>query len=61
MARNKDEAEGIYNLNDPASLNTIKERNNIIAKSDSDIPESKLPDVQRNLQIQRNQVMMKRK
>jgi hypothetical protein len=61
MARNKEEAEGIYNLNDPASLNTIKERNTIIGKSDSDIPEAKLPDVQRNLQIQRNQIMMKRK
>lgn len=61
MAQNKEEANSIYNLNDQASLSTIKERNNVIANSDSDIPESKLPDVQRNIQVQRNKIMMKRK
>jgi hypothetical protein len=61
MANNKEEAQSIYNLNDPLAQNTIKERNNIILGSSSDIKENNLPDVQRNLQIQRNQLMMKRK
>jgi hypothetical protein len=61
MAHNKEEAQSIYNLNDPLAQNTIKERNNVILNSSSDIKENNLPDVQRNLQIQRNQLMMKRK
>jgi hypothetical protein len=61
MANNKEEAESIYNLNDPMTQNIIKERNDVILNSSSDISENKLPDVQRNLQIQKNQLMMKRK
>jgi len=55
VANSKEEAENIYSLNDNTSKNIIKERNSIIFKSDKEIKESDLPDVQRDLQIQNNQ------
>jgi len=55
VAKSKEEAQNIYSLNDPTSAHIIKERNNIILKSNTDIKESSLPDVQRDLQIQNNQ------
>jgi hypothetical protein len=55
MAKSKEEAQNIYSLNDQTSSHIIKERNNIILKSGSDVKESDLPDVQRDLQIQNNQ------
>jgi hypothetical protein len=61
MANSKEEADNIYSLNDPLAQNTIKERNTVILNSNEDINDTNLPDVQRNLQIQRNQLLMKRK
>lgn len=54
VANSKEEAQNIYDLNDAQSRNIIKERNQIILNSTQDIPESKLPDVQRDLVIQNN-------
>jgi len=61
MAGSKEEAQSIYGLNDPVSQNIIKERNQAVFNSDKAINETSLPDVQRNLQMQRNQLMLKRK
>lgn len=54
VANNKKEVENIYNLNDIQSRNIIKERTNVLTKTQQPIPESKLPDVQRDLVIQNN-------
>jgi len=61
MASNKDEAQNIYSLNDQSAMNTIKERASVISSSSTDVNDASLPDVKRNLQVQRNQLMMKRK
>jgi hypothetical protein len=55
VANSKEEAQNIYNLNDPTSRHIIKERNKIILHSNKDIKESDLPDVQRDLQMKNNQ------
>lgn len=54
VANSKEEAENIYNLNDPQSRYIIKERNQLILNSEKDIPEQNLPDVQRELLVQNN-------
>ena len=54
MANSKEEAENIYGLNDTHSRNIIRERNQVILNSNGNIPEAKLPDVQRDLVIQNN-------
>jgi hypothetical protein len=54
VANSQEEAQNIYNLNNVQSRNIIKERNKIILNSTSDIPEARLPDVQRDLVIQTN-------
>ena len=58
VANSKEEAQNIYDLNDPQSRNIIKERNRIILNSSTDIPEAELPDVQRDLVIQNNKQFM---
>jgi len=61
MASSKEEAKSIYALNDNTSLNTIKERSQILASTNQEIKESDLPDVQRSLQVLQNQQVMNRK
>ena len=58
MANSKEEAQNIYGLNNPNARNTIKERNKIITNSDSNISETDLPDIQRDLLIQQNKQFM---
>lgn len=55
VANSKEEAENIYKLNDSSSRNIINERNNMLLRSNKEIKETDLPDVQRDLQIQTNQ------
>jgi hypothetical protein len=55
MANSQEEAQNIYSLNDPNSMHIIRERNTIIRNSQSQIEESNLPDVQRNLVSQTNE------
>jgi len=55
VANSKEEAQNIYDLNDTHSRHIIKERNQVILNAKSDIPEAKLPDVQRDLVVQNNQ------
>lgn len=55
MAKSKEEASNIFDLNDPNSRNIIKERQSIIINSNKDINEAELPDVKRNLVMQSNQ------
>lgn len=54
MARSKEEANNIFDLNDPNSRNIIKERQSVL-KSGKEINETELPDVKRNLVMQSNQ------
>lgn len=54
VANSQEEAQNIYNLNDVQSRNIIKERNKVILNSSTNIPEAKLPDVQRDLVVQTN-------
>jgi hypothetical protein len=58
MANSKEEAQNIYNLNDPQSLGILKERNQTILKSDKELSEAQLPDVQRNLVVESNKRFM---
>ncbi len=55
VANSKEEANAIYNLNDPNSSNIIKERNNIIMNAKGDVKDDQLPDVKRDLTIKMNQ------
>jgi hypothetical protein len=61
VANSKEEAEAIYNLNDSSSMNIINERNNVIQKSGKEIQEADLPDVQRNLLVQRQNMIKSKK
>jgi hypothetical protein len=45
-------------LNDNTSKNIINERNKIVMRSNQDVKEADLPDVQRNLLIKNNQQFM---
>ena len=54
----EDGTENIYGLNDTHSRNIIRERNQVILNSNGNIPEAKLPDVQRDLVIQNNKQFM---
>lgn len=54
MARSKEEANNIFDLNDPNSRNIIRERQTIL-KSGKELNETELPDVRRNLVMQSNQ------
>lgn len=47
MARNQEEAQKIYEINDPLSRTIINERQEHINKSNEQIQDSKLPDIQR--------------
>jgi hypothetical protein len=55
MAQSKEEANNIFDLNDPNSRHIIKERQMILSKSGQQINETELPDVRRNLVMQSNQ------
>jgi hypothetical protein len=55
MAKSKEEAGSIFDLNDPNSRGIIRERQSILTKSKKDINDAELPDVQRNLVMQSNQ------
>lgn len=55
MANSKEEAQNIYNLNDPNSMNIIKERNNFLSRTNQEVSETQLPDVQREILVQNNQ------
>jgi hypothetical protein len=61
VANSKEQAEAIYNLNDSSSMNIINERNNVIQKSGKEIQEADLPDVQRNLLVQRQNMIKSKK
>lgn len=61
VANSKEEAEAIYNLNDSSSIHIINERNNAIKNSGKDIQEADLPDVQRNLLVQRQNMIKSKK
>lgn len=57
VAKNNEEAQHIYNLNDNQSRNIIKEREKAISHFGT-MEHSKLPDVQRDLMVQSNQQFM---
>lgn len=61
VANSREEAEAIYNLNDPNNRNVIKERNKIIFNSKEHVKETQLPDVQRELSMKMNQQTMNKK
>jgi pyruvate/2-oxoglutarate dehydrogenase complex dihydrolipoamide dehydrogenase (E3) component len=54
VANSKEEAQNIYSLNNANSRNTIKERQNIILHTGSEVSETDLPDVKRELVMQQN-------
>lgn len=54
VAKSKEEANNIFDLNDPNSRHIIKERQTIL-RSGKELNETELPDVQRNLIMQSNQ------
>lgn len=54
MAKSKDEASSIYQLNDHSSKNIISERAAVLAQK-KEIKEEDLPDIKRSIQIQQNQ------
>lgn len=58
MANSKEEAQNIYSLNDANAAHIIKERNNAILRTNKDIPEASLPDVQRNIISENNRKFM---
>lgn len=57
-ANSQEEAQNIYNLNDNTSRHIIKERTNVINQNSGQIDDANLPDVQRNLVVQKNQQMV---
>jgi hypothetical protein len=61
MAGSQEEAQNIYDLNDNNSRHIIKERNTTIQANSSTIDDTKLPDVQRNMIQQSNQLFKQRK
>jgi hypothetical protein len=57
----QDEAQNIYDLNDPISRNIIKERSSLVNNNkDTQIPEQNLPDVQRQLMMQQTNARRKK-
>lgn len=60
-ANSQEEAFNIYNLNDNTSRHIIKERENILKNTKGSIDDANLPDVQRNIQVQKNQLMMSKR
>lgn len=61
VAGSQDEAQNIYDLNDPMSRNIIKERSNLVNNNkDAQIPEQNLPDVQRQLMMQQTNARRKK-
>lgn len=61
VASSKEEAEAIYGLNDSSSMHIINERSAAIKKSGKEIQEADLPDVQRSLMVQRNNMIKSKK
>jgi hypothetical protein len=61
VANSKEEAEAIYNLNDSSSMHIINERNTVIKNSGKEIQEADLPDVQRTLLVQRQNMIKSKK
>jgi hypothetical protein len=61
VANSKEEAEAIYGLNDSSSQRIIDERNKVIKSSSTDIQEANLPDVQRNIMMQQQNMIKNRK
>lgn len=61
MANSQEEAQNIYDLNDNNSRHIIKERNVVIRSNDTNIDDAKLPDVQRNMIQQSNELFKQRK
>jgi len=57
-ANSQEEAYNIYGLNNANSRHIIKERENALKRSGSEISDADLPDVQRNLTVQRNQLLV---
>jgi hypothetical protein len=57
VADSQEEAQNVYDLNDPTSRHIIKERTSLI-NNNNQIQEQNLPDVQRQLVMQRNQQSM---
>lgn len=55
-ANSQEEAQQIYDLNDNTSRHIIKERHLTIANAQKDIADSELPDIQRNIVVQHNQL-----
>lgn len=55
VANSQEEAKNIYDLNDPTSRHIIRERENTLKRVDA-IDDINLPDVQRNLVNQANQM-----
>jgi len=64
MAGSKEEAENIYDLNDHENRQIIKERNQFIQysnkKGDKEIAVTKLPDIQRDIITQSNELRKNR-
>ena len=58
VANSVEEANNIYNLNDPNSRNIIKERNQMLSHVNRNVAEAELPDVQRDILIQNNKQFM---
>jgi hypothetical protein len=61
MANSQEEAQNIYNLNDNTSRHIIRERNTVIQSNPDMIDNTKLPDVQRTLVQQSNEIFKNRK
>lgn len=59
VANSQEEANNIYNLNDNTQRHIIRERNQIINRTDHQIDATKLPDVQREIINQINQSIKK--
>jgi alpha-amylase/alpha-mannosidase (GH57 family) len=61
MANSQEEAQNIYNLNDNTSRHIIRERNTVIQSNSDMIDNTKLPDVQRTIVQQSNEIFKNRK
>lgn len=61
MANSQEEAQNIYDLNDNTSRHIIRERNAVIQTNSDMIDNTKLPDVQRTLIQQSNEIFKNRK
>lgn len=54
VATDSDDAKKIYDMNDPSTRNIIKNRQELIAKSDNELNDLAFSDVKRDLTIQAN-------